>query len=193
MRLLARPLAVTPVTFVRHPRVDDAYRGVCYGRSDVPLGPDGIAESLAIADRLALSPFRHVVCSGAARTLVLARRVCELTGLRLTIEPALLERDFGGWELRTWDDIHAEVGDAMNGLIDAPETYRPGEGETTHELRDRAMGWYGRRPTDGPILVVAHGGPIAAIRGVLAGKPAAQWPGLIPPPGGVVELATPPG
>ncbi len=176
------------MTFVRHPRVADSYRGVCYGRADVPLGPEGIAESLAIAEHLARRPFRHVVCSGAVRTLVLARRVCDLTGRSLTIEPTLGERDFGSWELRTWDAIYAEVGDAMNGLIDAPETYRPPGGETTHELRDRAMAWYARRPTDGPVLVVAHGGPIAAIRGTLAGRPAREWLDLIPPPGGIVEL-----
>lgn len=179
---------VAAVTFVRHPRVADAYRGLCYGRADVPLGPGGMAESLTIAERLAREPFRRVVCSGAGRTLVLARRLCELTGLDLAIEPALLERDFGAWELRTWDDIHAEVGDAMNGLIDAPDTYRPPGGETTHELRDRALGWYERRPTDGPVLVVAHGGPIAAIRGSLAGRPARDWLDLIPPPGGIVSL-----
>ena len=34
---------------VRHARVADCYRGICYGRSDVPLGPEGIEES----DRLA--------------------------------------------------------------------------------------------------------------------------------------------
>lgn len=172
---------------VRHPRVADAYRGVCYGRADAPLGPEGVAESLALAERLAREPIRHVVCSGAARTLVLARRVCELTGLDLAIEPALLERDFGAWERRPWDDIYAEVGDAMNGLIDAPETYRPPGGETTFELRDRVMGWHARRPTDGLVLVVAHGGPIAAIRGVLAGRPVREWLALVPPPGGVVE------
>lgn len=74
----------------------------------------------------------------------------------------------------------------------APGSCGPGTRSTprsaTHELRARAMGWYERRPTDGPILVVAHGGPIAAIRGTLAGRPAHDWLGLVPPPGGVVLI-----
>ncbi len=120
---------------------------------------------------------------------MLAERIAARTGLTVTIEPALLERDFGTWEMRSWDAIYQEVGDALSGLIHEPETFRPPGGETTLELRDRVMSWYERRPRAGLGVVVAHGGPIAAIRGMLASKSPVDWVPLIPQPGSWVRLA----
>jgi broad specificity phosphatase PhoE len=173
---------------IRHARVAARYRGICYGRTDVELGPEGIAESDALAETMSAFPIRHLITSGAARTLVLAERIAARTGLTMTIEPALLERDFGAWEMRSWDAIYQEVGDALSGLIHEPESYRPPAGETTLELRDRVMAWYDRRPRLGLGVVVAHGGPIAAIRGTLAGKSPVDWVSLIPQPGTWVRL-----
>jgi broad specificity phosphatase PhoE len=176
------------LVLVRHARVDDRYQGVCYGRSDVPLGPEGREASLRLAESMALWPIRHLVTSGASRTLYLAERIAARTGVEIRVEPDLLERDFGAWELRTWDAIFEEVGDAMHGLIHEPATYRPPGGETTFELRDRSVSWYDRRPRGDLVVVVAHGGPIAAIRGTLAGKEPTDWLDLIPGPGTWVDL-----
>ncbi len=173
---------------IRHARVDDRYRGVCYGRSDVALGPEGREASVRLAESVADWPIRHLITSGSARTGYLANAIAARTGVAIQVEPALLERDFGAWELRTWDEIYIEVGDSMHGLIHHPATYRPPEGETTDELRDRAMAWYDRRPLGGLVVAVAHGGPIAAIRGTLAGKGPVDWVDLIPEPGTWVTL-----
>jgi broad specificity phosphatase PhoE len=177
------------LVLVRHAQVADCYRGICYGRSDVALGPEGLEESARLAEILSRWPIRHLVTSGAARARAMAERIAGRTGLEMTVEPALLERDFGAWEMRRWDSIYEEVGDAMDGLIHEPETYRPPGGETTGELRDRVLSWYARRPCEGLVVVVAHGGPIAAIRGTLAGKKPVNWVDLIPQPGSWVRLA----
>ncbi len=168
---------------VRHARVDDSYRGVCYGRSDVALGAEGRATSVELAATIAGWPIRRLISSGAVRTGFLADLIATRTGLAVEVEPALLERDFGAWELQTWDAIYAEVGDSMHGLIHQPATYHPPGGETTFELRDRVMAWYARRPTDGLVVVVTHGGPIAALRGTLQGKAPVDWVDLIPETG----------
>jgi broad specificity phosphatase PhoE len=176
------------LVLVRHARVADRYRGICYGRSDVELGPEGLAESDRLAEILSGWPIRNLVTSGATRAGAIAERIAVRTGLELTVEPALLERDFGAWELRSWDSIYEEVGDAMHGLIHQPETYRPPGGETTAELRARAISWYARRPREGLVVAIGHGGPIAAIRGTLAGKEPVDWLDLIPRPGSWVRL-----
>jgi broad specificity phosphatase PhoE len=177
------------VVLVRHAQVAACYKGICYGRSDVPLGPEGLEQSDRIADILSCLPIRYLVTSPAARAQALAQRIAERTGLGMTVEPALLERDFGAWEMRSWDSIYEEVGDSLNGLMHEPETYRPPGGESTGELRDRAVSWYARRPKGGLVVVVAHGGPIAAIRGTLAGKEPVEWIDLIPQPGSWVEMS----
>jgi broad specificity phosphatase PhoE len=176
------------LVLVRHARVADCYRGICYGRSDVALGPAGLEESHRLAEIVSRWPIRHLVTSGAARARAMAELIAARTGLEMTVEPALLERDFGAWEMRTWDSIYREVGDTLNGLIHEPETYRPPGGESTGELRGRALSWYARRPREGLVVVVAHGGPIAAIRGTLAGTKPVDWVDLIPRTGSWVRM-----
>lgn len=178
----------TDLVLVRHAPVDARYRGICYGRSDVALGAEGRAASIELAEAIARWPVARLITSGAARTGFLAEQVAARTSLAAEVEPALLEFDFGAWELRTWDDIYAEAGDAMHGLIHEPGTYRPPGGETTFELRDRVMAWYDRRPRGGLVVALTHGGPIAALRGTLQGRGPAAWVGLIPAPGTWVAL-----
>jgi broad specificity phosphatase PhoE len=174
---------------VRHPAVAVECRGLCYGASDVPLGPDGRSDADRLAAELhALGP-TAVVHSGLARAAAVADRLAALAGLAPTADPRLRERHFGAWELRSWDAIYAETGDAMMGTVTDPAGWRPPGGETTFELRDRVVGWYRGLPPGGVTVAVCHGGPIAALLGTLRGVPAADWPGLIPPPGGVVTLA----
>ncbi len=176
------------LVLVRHARVDDRYRGVCYGRSDVLLGSQGREDSIRLAETIARWPIRHLIASGAARTTWLAEQIASRVDVAVETEPALLERDFGAWELQTWDDIYAQTGDAMHGLIHQPATYCPPGGETTIELRDRVVAWYHRRPLGGLVVAVTHGGPIAALRGTLRGKEPVDWVDLIPPTGTWVAL-----
>ena len=75
----------------------------------------------------------------------------------------------------------------MDGMIDAPDVFRPGGGETTMALAARAMAALNDLPP-GRVLVITHGGPIAAILGSRAGRPPRDWSALVPPTGGSVQL-----
>ena len=174
------------VLLVRHPAVDARFAGVCYGASDAPLGPDGLAAADELAILLAREPVTHLYHSGLSRTAAVAERLAALTGVDAVSDTRLRERSFGEWELRTWDEIHADTGDAMMGTVSDPAGWRPPGGETTFELRDRVLAWYAELPPSGVIVAVTHGGPIAALRGVLAKAPVTEWPELVPRPGGIV-------
>jgi broad specificity phosphatase PhoE len=76
----------------------------------------------------------------------------------------------------------------MLGMIDAPNSFRPGGGETTEELARRALGWFQDLPPSEVVLAVTHGGPVAALRGRLAGLPPRDWVGLVPGLGEAVRL-----
>ncbi|MBY0512338.1 MAG: histidine phosphatase family protein [Gemmataceae bacterium] len=174
---------------VRHPPVDAAFAGVCYGASDVPLGADRRALLPAlVAEILADGSPEAVYHSGLSRCRVLAEAVAERCGVKAVADPRLRERSFGAWELRPWDDIHAATGEAMLGMLTDPAGWRPPGGETTFELRDRVLDWHADLAPTGVVLAVTHGGPVAALVGTLRGLPVADWPKLIPPPGGLVSL-----
>ena len=176
------------ILLVRHSEVADRYRNLCYGQSDVELSASGISQSQALARQLAAEPISELYHSGLSRTQVLAEILADFAGISIQECPLLRERNFGAWELRPWDELYAETGDAMLGSIREPETWRPPGGETTCEMRDRVLVWFRALPSSGVIVAVTHGGPIAALRGSLGGKPVAEWPMLIPATGTVIEL-----
>jgi broad specificity phosphatase PhoE len=176
------------VLLVRHGNVAECYQGFCYGSSDIELSEEGRRQTLALADELSALPITHLMHSGLSRAKELAELITQRTGIVATVVPALAEIHFGRWELRSWEDIFSEVGDAMAEILHSPATFRPPEGETAFEVRDRVLTWYRELPREGLIVAVAHGGPIAALRGALRGTPAAEWPALIPHYGQWVEL-----
>ena len=196
---------------VRHAEIHERYAGLCYGQSDVELSASGERRSEELSHGLSasLTTIDRVFHSGLQRTMPLAQSLAARLGLKAEPCAPLLERDFGTWELKSWDAIQAESGDAMLGMLTAPGEFRPGGGETTFELRDRVLRWFqgvvANLPTarqqmvwsapsqdagslssvePGPCLVaVTHGGPIGALRGSLQSRPVTEWPQLVPPCG----------
>ena len=176
------------IILVRHGQVAERYHGICYGRSDVELGENGLRQSEALADELAALPITYLVHSGLSRARCLAELIAVRSGVAACVDPALAEFNFGDWELRPWQHISEELGESLAELTRSPTTFRPPSGETVHEMRDRVLAWYTALPTDGVIVAVTHGGIIAALRGTLAGVPAHEWPALIPSYGEWIEI-----
>lgn len=174
------------ILLIRHPEVASKYSGVCYGQSDVELGPEGLQSCEAIAATVSRWPVTHVVHTGLQRTRVLAESVGRRAGVLPMCEPALQERNFGSWELRTWDDIYSDCGDDMSKMLSDPQNFRPGGGETTDELAARVCQWSREWTHDGITVAVAHGGTIAALRGRQQSLPVPQWTSLIPACGEMV-------
>lgn len=173
---------------VRHGEIHHRWRGCCYGASDVGLSSRGRSQSRRVAEGLAGERIDAIYSSDLGRARYLARELEDRIGRQALLCPELRERDFGTWEKLQWDDIYAATGRAMDGMITDPESWRPPDGETTFELRDRILGWYHRLPNHGETVVaVTHGGPIAALLGTLRRLPVRSWTELVPPYGAVVE------
>jgi len=176
------------VLLVRHTEVAKRWHGRCYGVSDAGLSRHGDAHAQALVPELARWRPDHVVHSGLRRSTQLAAAVSRTAGCTVTADPNWRERDFGGWEGRSWHTIYRESGNAMDGMIDAPGSFRPGGGETTAELAARAVAALANLPP-GRTLVVAHGGTIAAVLGGRGALPVPAWLALVPAYGGTVEIA----
>jgi broad specificity phosphatase PhoE len=178
------------VTLLRHTAVAAHWRGRCYGASDVGLSAEGVAAARALAAGFDATGIHRIQASPLRRARFLGGLLSRRLGVPLEIVPALAERDFGRWEGQGWDAIHAAEGDAMMGMIEAPDRFRPGGGETTEELARRALAWFAALPGGGAgVLAVTHGGPVAALRVRLGGLAVREWLALVPALGEAVRLA----
>ncbi|MEM6795468.1 MAG: histidine phosphatase family protein [Acidobacteriota bacterium] len=164
------------LSLIRHGEIHRRWHNHCYGSADVGLSTRGRAQSRRLAAELQDEPIDALFSSDLRRARYLAERLAESRpGLEVRLTPLLRERNFGAWEKRPWDSIYAEVGAEMEGMTRHPDTWRPPGGETTFELRDRVLRLYRGLPSRGHVVLVCHGGPIAALRGSLAGLPVEAW------------------
>jgi alpha-ribazole phosphatase len=174
---------------LRHPLVDTKYRGLCYGSSNVPLSDAGQAMIPQLVDDLLAYGLPEIIYSSPLqRCCLVAEALARRSAGRVVLDPRLQERHFGEWELRSWEDLYRETGNAMQGMIDDPAHWRPPGGETTFELRDRVLGWHQTLPPSGLIVAVTHGGPIAVLRGTFSRQTVPDWLKLTPEPGEIVQF-----
>jgi broad specificity phosphatase PhoE len=176
------------VILVRHTEVARQWRGRCYGVSDVGLSRTGAAELLPLAVALAAERPNWVVHSDRIRARRLAEAVAKAAACPLLPDHRWQERDFGSWEGLSWNAIYRATGNAMDGMIEAPDTYRPGGGETTFEMASRALEAFSALPK-GSGIVVTHGGPIAALVGQQKRLTPRQWLAMVPATGAFVTVA----
>jgi broad specificity phosphatase PhoE len=98
--------AQADVYLVRHGETAWSITGQHTGLTDLALTPRGEEQARALAPRLKELRFDHVLSSPLRR----AQRTCELAGFAglATLDPDLVEWDYGHYEERTLADIHRE-------------------------------------------------------------------------------------
>ena len=91
---------------VRHGETAWTVTGQHTGRTDIPLSPRGEAQAQELGTRLGNMRFRDVFTSPLQR----AQRTCELAGLGAiaSVDPDLVEWDYGDYEGRRTAEIRAE-------------------------------------------------------------------------------------
>lgn len=174
---------------VRHPPVAKAWSGRCYGQSDIGLSRAGQAMIPALVDELTALRPDVVIHSGLRRTRALAQPVAARLALSPITLPQWQERHFGAWEGEPWNAIYRATGNAMDGMVDDPDGFRPGEtGETTAELIARIRMALQELPDRERVAIVSHGGPIAVSRMLLAGGSPSGLAAMIIPPGTFIVI-----
>lgn len=179
------------VLLLRHPPVARAWAGRCYGRSDMGWSRAGEAMAERLVEQLAALPIDAIVHSGARRTSRLAKMIGRRRPCPVSSDPRWLERDFGAWEGRRWQAIWRETGDLMDRMMTHPASFRPGGGETGQELSLRVQAAWRDLPDSGTTLVIAHGGPIAAVRAWPAGEPLERMIAFVPGHGDIIRQIVP--
>jgi probable phosphoglycerate mutase len=101
--------APTEIWLIRHGETEWSRTGQHTGRTDIPLTEIGRKQAETLKPVLARQHFDQVLCSPLAR----AQETCQLAGLReqATLEPRLMEWDYGIYEGRKTPDIRQQTPD----------------------------------------------------------------------------------
>jgi broad specificity phosphatase PhoE len=156
----------TRLVLVRHAETEGALRGRCYGRLDVALSEDGVAQAAALAGALAGLPLRAVYASPLARALETARPIAAARGLVPVVDARLRELDFGELEGLPYERIAAERPALFREWMESPGRVRFPGGEALADLRRRvrsSIEWIRRRHSGEAVAVVSHGGPLRVV------------------------------
>lgn len=152
---------------IRHTRPEIA-PGLCYGQLDIDLADSFAEEANAVLNWL--PQLDLIISSPLLRTHKLAEFLAQTVNCKLQTDLRLMEKNFGAWEGRAWDDIEryeidAWACDVMN--------YTPPGGESAQQVMQRVQSFLhdlARLPHQN-IALVAHGGSIRAILAQIACMP----------------------
>lgn len=140
------------------------------GESDPGLSPLGVIQARQLADRLAERPLVAIWSSDSRRAVETAALIALPHRLDVRTTPALRELDFGKWEGRLLGDLWSEDPESAKEWEKDIRRTPPGFGESLDDLETRVRSfWSGLRIT-GEVLVVAHGGSLAALRSLITGE-----------------------
>lgn len=154
----------TTVILVRHGQTPTTGK-VLPGRApDLHLADAGLAQAEKVAERLSVLPVTALYASPLERTLETAAPIARAFSLEPTIEPGLLECDFGDWTGRELSELYTVPEWAT--VQRAPSTFRFPAGESFVEMQTRMVTAVERIRTahqGETIVCVSHADPIKAV------------------------------
>ncbi len=181
-------MTIRRLIMLRHGQTEFNAGSRMQGQLDSQLSELGRAQAIAAAEVLGKLQPLLIVSSDLHRAYDTAIRLGERTGLPIRVDPRLRETHLGDWQglTHTEVDTHAP-GARLAWREDA--TWAPHGGESRVDVAARSVPlvtelvsgepeWGGPQHADRPVVLVAHGGLIAALSAALLRLPVANWPTL---------------
>ena len=129
----------TRVYLIRHGHLVNSHTGVYNGHTDIELSPEGIAQTIAIAEWFKDKSISAVWSSDLRRSLNGAKIIAAPHGLEVMSSNALREINLGFWEGLTPDEIRSNYRDSWDRWLEDPIRNRPPGGETISEMQSRVI------------------------------------------------------
>lgn len=172
---------VRRLILLRHGQTEYNATSRMQGQLDTELSELGRRQALAAAREIAAFEPLAVVSSDLRRAYDTAVALGDSAGLPVEIDPRLRETHLGQWQGLTHHDVDS-VAPGARAAWRADARWAPPQGESrvdvarrsvpvVRELLDKYEQW-GQRP----IVLVAHGGLIAALTAALLDLPVDRWP-----------------
>lgn len=164
---------------VRHGESAFNAEGRIQGQLDAPLSELGRRQSIALAASFRGAPIDAVYTSPLSRARDTAAPIAAAVGVAPLSDERLLELYAGSFQGLTWPEINARWPDAAAAWkAQDPDYHLPGRGESRRELMQRALTALEaiREVGHRQVIVVAHGGVLAAGLKALLGIPPQRNP-----------------
>jgi broad specificity phosphatase PhoE len=175
------------LVMLRHGQTEFNAGNRMQGQLDTALSELGQQQAVAVAEVLSKRHPLVIVSSDLRRAYDTAAVLGERTGTAVDIDERLRETHLGDWQGMTHIEVDAGApGARIAWRNDA--TWAPPGGESRVDVARRSVPvvselvgsqpiWGGDEP-ERPVVLVAHGGLIAALTAALLGLPVANWPVL---------------
>lgn len=179
-------MRIRRLVMLRHGQTDFNLGSRMQGQLDTELSELGRTQAVAAAEVLGKLQPLLVVSSDLHRAYDTAVRLGERTGLQVRVDARLRETHLGDWQGLTHADIDAEApGARLAWREDA--AWAPHGGESRVDVAARSVPlvaelvsgeseWGAAGEPGRPVVLVAHGGLIAALSAALLKLPVASWP-----------------
>jgi probable phosphoglycerate mutase len=181
-------MTVRRLVMLRHGQTEFNAGSRMQGQLDTELSELGHAQAGLAAEVLSKRQPVLIVSSDLRRAHDTAVKLGERTGLPVRVDPRLRETHLGDWQGLTHGQVDAGApGARLAWRQDA--TWAPHGGESRFDVAARSVPlvselvsgepeWGAPDEPDRPVVLVAHGGLIAALTAALLRLPVANWPAL---------------
>jgi probable phosphoglycerate mutase len=176
---------VRRLVLLRHGQTEYNAGSRMQGQLDTDLSDLGRNQAVAAAEVLAKRQPLLIVSSDLRRALDTAMALSERAGLPVSVDTRLRETHLGDWQGMTHLEVDAAAPGARLAWRDDAR-WAPHGGESRVDVAARSMplvadlvagqAEWGVDEPDRPVVLVAHGGLIAALTAALLGLPVDNWP-----------------
>jgi glucosyl-3-phosphoglycerate phosphatase len=179
-------MSIRRLLMLRHGQTDFNAGSRMQGQLDSDLTELGRAQAAAAAEVLGKLQPLLIVSSDLHRAYDTALKLGERTGLHVRVDARLRETHLGEWQGLTHTDVDVQAPGARHIWRD-DATWAPHGGESRVDVAARSVPlvaelvagepeWGDAHEPDRPVVLVAHGGLIAALSAALLKLPVANWP-----------------
>lgn len=175
------------LVLLRHGQTEYNASSRMQGQLDTDLSDLGRMQAIAAAEVLAKRQPLLIVSSDLRRALDTALALSERAGLSVSVDTRLRETHLGDWQGMTHLEVDAVAPGARLAWRDDAR-WAPHGGESRVDVADRSVpvvadlvagqAEWGVDEADRPVVLVAHGGLIAALTAALLRLPVGNWPVL---------------
>jgi len=178
---------VRRLVMLRHGQTEFNAGSRMQGQLDTDLTDLGRSQALAAAEVLAKRQPLLIVSSDLRRAYDTAETLAQCCGLPVRVDPRLRETHLGDWQGLTHHQVDAGSPGARLAWRDDAR-WAPHGGESRVDVADRSTPLvaelvagepeWGVDDAERPVVLVAHGGLIAALTAALLDLPVDNWPVL---------------